>query len=402
MNAVVPGPRVGIFGYFGNGNLGNEGSLAAFLAFVRREHPELRLFCIAADPEAVRRDHRIPAARMMAYRGTSAEGRLGTVKKVGGRLADLPRTFALLRGVDVLVVPGTGVLEKTPDVRPWGMPYWLFITTLMCRLRGGKVALVCVGADPPRSRATRWLYLTTVSLSDHCSYRDPESREAMAMMGGDVRGEASHDLAFSLPAPICGDAHRGRVVVGIMRYEGAPDDPGRGPGRVRDYASTMVGFIRHVLATGREVVIVVGDEADRPLAAEIARSASNASSSGGRQVRVSPAASLDAIMREMDGADLVVATRFHHLICSLKMLRPTVSIGYAVKSEHLMTRFGLRDYALRIEQVGPSELWRACLDVQARSEELEPLMRGALAQVMRDLERHLCALPLGELSRGRA
>lgn len=402
MNAIAPGPRVGIFGYFGNGNLGNEGSLAAFLAFVRREHPELRLFCIAADPEAVRRDHGIPAARMMAYRGTSAEGRLGTVKKVGGRLADLPRTFALLRGVDVLVVPGTGVLEKTPDVRPWGMPYWLFLTTLMCRLRGGKVALVCVGADPPRSRATRWLYRTTVSLSDHCSYRDPESREAMAVLGGDVRGEASHDLAFSLPAPTCGDAHRGRVVVGVMRYEGAPDDPDRGPGRVRDYASTMVAFIRQVLATGREVVIVVGDEADRPLAAEIVRSASDASSSGGREVRVSPAASLDAVMREMDGADLVVATRFHHLICSLKMLRPTVSIGYAVKSEHLMTRFGLGDYALEIEKVGPSELWRACLEVQARSEELEPVMQDALEQVMRGLEGHLCALPLGELSPGRS
>jgi polysaccharide pyruvyl transferase WcaK-like protein len=402
MNAVASGPTVGIFGYFGNGNLGNEGSLAAFLAFVRREHPRLRLFCIAADPEAVRRDHGIPAARMMAYRGTSSEGRLGTVKKVGGRLADLPRTFILLRGVDVLVVPGTGVLEKTPDVKPWGMPYWLFLATLMCRLRGGKVALVCVGADPPRSRATRWLYRTTVSLSDHCSYRDPESREAMAVVGGDVRGEASHDLAFSLPAPTCGDAHRGRVVVGVMRYEGAPDDPGRGPERVRDYASTMVDLIRQVLATGREVVVVVGDEADRPLAAEIARSASDASSSAGRQVRVSPAASLDAIMREMDGADLVVATRFHHLVCSLKMLRPTVSIGYAVKSEHLMTRFGLGDYALRIEQVALPELWQACLDAQARSEELEPVMKDALEQVVRDLERHLRELALGELSRGRA
>lgn len=404
MNADSPGPRLAVFGYFGMGNLGNEGSLAAFLAFVRREHPEMRLLCIAADPEAVRREHGIPAVRIMAVRGASIGGGFDTLKKLVGRLLDVPRTFVLLRDVDVLVVPGTGVLERTPDVKPWGMPYWLFVAASVCRLRGGTVALVCVGADPPADRASRWLYRRTVSLAEHCSFRDEESRDAMAAMGwSHPRGEASHDLAFLLPAPASDGARRGHVVVGVMRYEGAPDDRDRGPGRVQHYVATMVAFIQRLTDSGREVVIIVGDEGDRPFAVEIAR-ASTVDVPGAvtRAVRVSPAATLDDIMQEMAGADLVVASRFHHLVCALKMSRPTVSIGYAAKNRHLMARFGLEDYALMIEQVDLSELCRAARDVHSRRDELEPGMRQALAQVMDDLERHVRELPLRELSRSRS
>ena len=345
-----------------------------------------------------------PPCASWPIRSTPGHGRFAALKKIGGRLADLPRTFLLLRGVDVLVVPGTGVLERTPDVKPWGLPYWLFLATLACRLRGGRVALVCVGADPPASRATRWLYRTTVSLADHCSYRDPESREAMAALGSThlrVRPATTLRSRSLRPrAPMrtlavwswgsC--ATRGPRTIPAVARRGSrttspPSSPSSSDSRPAAGRSSSSWATR---GTGRS----------RPRSSERAPWGSG----GGRrsQVRVSPAASLDAIMREMAGADLVVATRFHHLVCSLKMLRPTVSIGYAAKSEHLMARFGLGDYALVIEELDPSELWQAAEDVQSRRRELEPVMRHALAQVMEDLECHMRALPLGELSRSRS
>lgn len=401
---MTSAPRVALYGYFGMGNLGNEGSLGAFLEFVRREHPGLQLTCLAAGPDAVSRDHGIPAVRLMAYQGDATDGWFVPLRKLWGRLVDIPRTFVLLRGVHLLVVPGTGVLEKTPAVKPWGLPYWLCVATLMCRLRRGRVALVCVGADPPTGRVTRWLYRQTVSLADHCSFRDEESREAVAALGWPVvGGETSHDLAFSLPAPVAPAAPRGQVVVGVMRYEGAPDDPDRGPARVQHYVTTLVALVQRLVTSGKEVVIVVGDESDRVLACEIAGlSVDGLPATAAGAVRVSHAASLEGIMREMAGADLVVATRFHHLVCALKMSRPTVSIGYAAKSRHLMARFGLGSYALEIEDVDLSELWRAAVEVQSRREELEPGMRRALDQVMCELERHLRALPLTELARSRS
>jgi polysaccharide pyruvyl transferase WcaK-like protein len=172
---------------------------------------------------------------------------------------------------------------------------------------------------------------------------------------------------------------------------------------VRDYLATVVPFIREVAGRGRDVVIVVGDEGDRSFAADIAR-ASNVAGSGdvSREVRVSPAATLGEIMEEMAGADLVVATRFHHVVCALKMGRPTVSIGYAAKNRHLMDRFGLGDFALAIEEIDLPELCRAAQEVQARRAELEPLMRRALDEVVDDLAVHVHDLPLGSLSGSRS
>ena len=60
--------RVATYGYFGMGNIGNEGSLAAFLAYLREAHPEAAVSCFAADADAVRRDHGVPATRLMAFR----------------------------------------------------------------------------------------------------------------------------------------------------------------------------------------------------------------------------------------------------------------------------------------------------------------------------------------------
>ena len=58
------------------------------------------------------------------------------------------------------------------------------------------------------------------------------------------------------------------------------------------------------------------------------------------RVTVSDAATLTAIMTEMARAEVVVASRFHNVICALKARRPTVSLGYAGKNERLLTEFG--------------------------------------------------------------
>jgi polysaccharide pyruvyl transferase WcaK-like protein len=54
---VKPEPKcVGMFGLFGVGNLGNDGSLEAALAFLRRSAPQERLLCICGDPNAVQQN----------------------------------------------------------------------------------------------------------------------------------------------------------------------------------------------------------------------------------------------------------------------------------------------------------------------------------------------------------
>ena len=45
--------RIGLFGMFGTGNIGNDGSLESMVRFLRRVAPEERLLCICGNPAAV-------------------------------------------------------------------------------------------------------------------------------------------------------------------------------------------------------------------------------------------------------------------------------------------------------------------------------------------------------------
>jgi polysaccharide pyruvyl transferase WcaK-like protein len=166
-------PRVAAYGFFGIGNLGNEASLSALLRYLRAEHPQAELSCFAVGADAVERDHGIPATQLMTYaRLGQGTGRRMKARKAASRLWDVPRTLKMVGGVDVVVVPGTGALETQLGVPPWGLPYWLFLLTLACRLRGRKVALVSVGAQYATHPLTRFFYRWTVRWSHYCSFRD--------------------------------------------------------------------------------------------------------------------------------------------------------------------------------------------------------------------------------------
>jgi polysaccharide pyruvyl transferase WcaK-like protein len=56
-------------------------------------------------------------------------------------------------------------------------------------------------------------------------------------------------------------------------------------------------------------------------------------------------------MRQMAGVDIVVATRYHNVICALKLDKPTISIGYADKNDALLAEMGLADFCQSIERL---------------------------------------------------
>ncbi len=53
-------------------------------------------------------------------------------------------------------------------------------------------------------------------------------------------------------------------------------------------------------------------------------------------------------MQQMSDTTMVVATRYHNIVCALKMGKPTISLGYADKNSALMTEFGLSDFCQEI------------------------------------------------------
>ncbi|MDX3234681.1 polysaccharide pyruvyl transferase family protein [Streptomyces sp. ME03-5709C] len=347
--------RVGVFGLLGSGNLGNDGSLEAVLGYVRAQHPEAVVDALCGGPEAVTTRFGIPATRLHWYRkGSRSTSRVRALAAKGlGKVLDTLRTAAWVRRHDVVIVPGMGVLEATLPLRPWGFPYALFLLCASGRLLRTRVALVGVGADRIGNRPTRTLVRWSARLAAYRSYRDALSRDAMRAMGVDTaRDEVYPDLAFALPAPSrnAPSDSSGPVCVGVMDFHGGNDDRGRAEQIHRRYLDGTTRFVRALVEDGRPVRLVTGDACDAPVVAAILDAVDSP------LVTAAEAASLADLMKEMAAADAVVATRYHNLICALKVGTPTIALSYAAKSDALMAQMGLDAYCHPAREVDADRL----------------------------------------------
>jgi polysaccharide pyruvyl transferase WcaK-like protein len=395
--------RVGLYGFFGMGNLGNEGSLAAFLAHLRAEHPDVQVSCFGADAAEIEREHGIPGRQLMAFRAVAGDRRPATqARKALGRLWDVPRTFRMVGQVDVLVVPGTGVLESRLMMTPWGLPYWMAVAFTACRLRGRPSALVSVGAEPATHSATRLLLRQVVRSATHVTYRDAASAQAARGMGAPGRpGTVAPDVAFALPDPVGVAVRPGHVVVGVMTHWGAADDPGRGPAVVEAYELRMTQVVVRLLDAGRTVTFLVGDRSDFELADRLERRVRDARPLAGDALVTCRACDLAGLMAEMAAAEVVVASRFHNVICALKARRPVVSLGYAGKNADLLERFGLTGFDQPIDAFDVDRLLADVERLVATRDAVTRAIDAALVDVERDAREHLTAVSSAVLGSGR-
>ncbi|MGH3432897.1 MAG: polysaccharide pyruvyl transferase family protein [Thermocrispum sp.] len=399
------GPRIGLFGILCSGNLGNDGSLDAVVRHLREHHPDagLAFFCMGPQ-EAIAR-YQAPARHLQWYEAHagSATGARAAALKVLGKLLDPVRTLAWVRRQDVVIVPGMGVLEATLPLRPWAMPYSLFWLGVAARLTGAKVALVSVGSNVIRKRLTRRLITTAARLAHYRSYRDHPSRDAMRQMGVDVRTDKVYpDLAFALPDPPAAH-HDGAVGVGLMAYYGGNDDRADAERLHTAYREAIQSFVRWLVDKGRPVRLFTGDQADQPMVDAILadlRAQRPALEPG--MVRVERPATLNELLATMAAVDTVVATRYHNVLCALKLGKPTVSVGYAGKNDVLMASMGLAAYCQQARSVDPERLVEQFTDAEANRNALTAVLaeRTVVAQGRLQLQfAELSALLNGRSSR---
>jgi polysaccharide pyruvyl transferase WcaK-like protein len=349
----------------GAGNVGNDGSMEAVLRFLRSEHPDAELSAFCGGPDLVSARFGIEATAMNWFSGEyrTASGLRAIVLKGLGKFVDVWRTAAWVRRQDVVIVPGMGVLEASLPLRPWGFPYSLLLLTAAGRLLRTKVALVSVGSNVITHRATRAIVKQAARLASYRSYRDNVSREAMTEMGVDTSvDEVYPDLAFALPVP-SGDRAAGTVGVGVMAFRGGNEERGRAEEIYRSYVDGMKRFVHWLVDRGRPVRLFTGDQVDAPVVDEILAEC-------GPLVTAMAPSSLDSIMREMAAVDVVVATRYHNVVCALKVCRPTISVGYAEKSEALMAGMGLGEFCQSARHVDVDRLIEQFIAIETRADEV--------------------------------
>jgi len=373
--------RVGMCGLVGGGNLGNNGSLDAVVAYLRRDHPEAILDFLGTDPEQLTATYGVPAARMRwYYSGGVGSGRRGLVARTfgatAGLIVDAVRISNWVRRHDVVIVPGMGVLEAILPLRVWHTPYWMFVVSASGRIFGTKVALVSVGASVIERQPMRWLFATAARLAYYRSYRDAAAQSAMKAMGIDALKDPVYpDVAFSLPVPPDATGPTGVVGVGVMDYSGDNDDRAQADDVHQTYVEKMEQFVRWLIDGGRRVRVIIGDSDDEQVAREIIAGvlASRPGLDPARIVFELPF-SLDDVMRQMAAVDVVVAMRFHNVICALRMAKPTLAIGYGRKHDALMADMGVPEFCQNVKSLEVPRLSELFLELEARAAEVREVL----------------------------
>jgi len=359
----TPARRIGLFGHFGTGNIGNEASLEAVLAFVRRERPSAQLLCICSSPEATLGAYNL--ASVSIRRTGSATGWIARVDrllaKVPSRALDFVRAFRQMRRLDLLIVPGTGILDDFGD-RPGGMPYALFTWLAAARLAGCKVALISIGAGPIHNPLSRRLMIAAARMAHFRSFRDELSKRYVASCGVDTHNDpVIPDVAFALPPPEDESVRDGPVTVGVgvMNYwgwrSGAPEAEAAS---IHDtYIGKLADFVQRLLAKGYRVRLLLGHKWDSEAIGRVVARI-DAASYDCREVICEPAENMRDLMRQIQQTDVVVTTRYHNVVAALCVARPVISLSYAEKNDALLDDVGLTGLHQHCETFSVDRLWQ--------------------------------------------
>lgn len=407
-------PRVGLFGILGAGNIGNDAQMESVLRYLKSDHPDAILDAMCTGPETLRRDYGIDAVPLYrqqkseqsawqgrarqgrAWRGRARPGVTSIALQACGKGIDTFRTMSWVRRHDVVIVPGAGVLEASLPLRPWETPYAMFLLCASGKLFGTKVALASVGADAISQRVTRWLSTSAARLAFYRSYRDNLSLEAIRRRGLDTSQDHVYpDLAFGIKTPPYKPGNAQVVGVGVLAYYGTNDDRKAANELHASYLEKMKIFTRWLIDSGRSIRFFVGETngSDNSVVQEIladlriCRPELDES-----RVVAEPVSSFTELMRAMEPVGTVVATRYHNVICSLKLSKPTISVGYSPKNNVLMAEMGLHEFCQDIDALDVDLLIKQFRELEDRSAELRPAITECCDAKARHLEREFAEL----------
>ena len=382
-------PKVGLFGLMGQGNLGNDGSLEAVLAFLRAQHPDLLLDALCTGPDVVTAQCGIPAAHLRWYHPArrSASGPTAAARRAAdtalGVTVDAIRIASWVRRHDAVIVPGMGVLETTVPMRAWKTPYWKFVLCASGRVFGTKVALVCTGANFIDERVIRVLIVGAARLACYRSFRDEFSRDSMRRMGLDTSDDAVYpDVVFSLPTPGTALSNKRCVGIGVMDYCGTNIDRRQADGIRSSYIDKITSFALWLVDNGRSIRLITSDPAAdaKIIRAIVASLRAQRPRLDPSRVIAEPIGSIGDLMRQIALVDTVVATRYHSILCALKLAKPTVSLGYATKCDVLMAEMGLSRFCQPVKAFDVERLIEQFEELDSCSAELRLTLAERTAQ----------------------
>lgn len=391
--------RVAFLGLFGIGNFGNEASLAVALRSLRSRMPSAESFCICMDPIRIAEAHHIDTVDMGLGELGDRPGAWRWVVRLAARarllrVIKVIEAYKHMRGVSVVVIPGTGILDDY-GLKPGGVPLDLLMWCGVARARRAKVIFVGIGAGPIVHPRILRRMKAVARLATYRSFRDNPSKQFVESLGIDVRDDpVVPDIVFALepgepgPAPTA-EPRRLVVGIGIMKYRGWNSAPAQGERLYRKHVEDMAEIVRLILERGHSVRIVIGENSDASAVQDVLERVYSADSAY-EQHCVAPAiAGFVDLLRELHACDVVIAARFHNVLCSLLLGKPAISIGYAVKNRELLTELGLSELAHDLETLNVPSVIEQFDDLVPRRVELQESIVPAVKSYRAQVDAHL-------------
>jgi polysaccharide pyruvyl transferase WcaK-like protein len=361
--------KIILFGFFGSGNIGNDTTLEAALYHVKKYQPDANVICICNGPSEVSNRFGIQTMSMSEHEKDkrASGGLLSRIIHSWLRLVDevlfwlrIPRWF---QPGDKFIVVGSGAADDLGVIRPWHRPYVLYKWCKTAKLGGAQVIFLSVGAGPILNPVSKFLMLKALQMADYRSYREVAAFNYLQSVGFDASGDQSYpDLVFSFPQevlPLPKKSFPTPTVVGLglISYYGWRYHPGIGEKLYQEYISKIKHFASWLLCKGFTIRVLSGDIADRRPAKDLIEFVKKEGEAHWREkLIVQEIKDVNDLFHQIAQTDIVVASRFHNVLCSLMLERPVVSLSYHEKNDHLMKGMGLGHYRLHIEHFTSEQL----------------------------------------------
>lgn len=437
-------PVVGIFGHYGNENLGDEAIIQACVQRMPEHIPDVELRLFSSKPQDSESRYGLPAfpirylppgtltpseqielerERKVDHTGQSklAANKPNPVKKL---LKSVPFLWSLLRAVkstprvivafsrecgflwvsrkrvkslDLLVVTGSNqFLDNFGG--PWGFPYTLMKWTWLAWSAGVPVAYASVGAGPLDEKTSHRLIHLALRKADFLSFRDKPSR-ILVDPDGRFNGKVFPDIAFAIDypsqkrAPEGGDDYRPLVAINAMAVYDARYWYIKDPARYQDYVEKLTQFVQDLDARGYRPMLFATQVKDRNVIKDILDGLRNA---GCEESFISTLyrehSSVDEMLSFLQSTDIVVPTRFHGTVLGLWAGKPTIGICYYRKAADLLGEFGQKRFAFDIDAVTVDELNAAVDDAWSNHAVISEKIEQQVVQYRNDLANQFTEL----------
>lgn len=396
--------KIAFFGHFDGSNFGNEATLRAVLYHLRQSHPDAQITCICSGSRATAVTHRVEAiplekqtfASSWAPRNRTLRLLRRALLIVVNEPVQWVYVLIQIKRIDMIVVPGTGVLNDAYGLSSWG-PHTLFRWSLLAKLVRRKLLVVSIGAGPLYGWRGRWLVKSILRLADFRSYRERSTLDYLASIGFQAAADPVYpDLAYSLPQemlPRRRPRKSCRLVVGlgVMEYAGKYSASNPTDAIYLRYLEHFSTFAKWLLEHKHDVSLLSGDLGDshtRDELKSLIRDRTGTSDFG--RVVDEPPESVDDLLSHIAATDIVVATRFHNILFALLCSKPVIAISFHHKCRSLMRSVGLDKYCLDINEFNADSLIETFMDLQknagqvvAQSEKMTKQFRDTLDQQYR-------------------